>query len=137
MQHTGQVRISPANQPLAFELSVDGELFAYEYALLPAYPETVTTAYSAVMSVDRLPTGKFDARDPRKQIDTSRLHKFVRAQNEAGDPSVNLGALVTAQNEVIKDLIQRLEDAERRIDELENLTVVQAPVLPAARPALR
>jgi hypothetical protein len=74
------------------------------------YPENVGIAYAAVMSMSRLPDGEYDPENKENQLDHSTLTDFVTGN----DGNRDLSATVSAQNEVIKDLIRRIEELEGR-----------------------
>ena len=86
------------------------------------YPKDLQTAYASVLSMQRLPEGQYDEHNQEQQLDHSLLTDFIKS-GEGRD----LSATVSAQNEVIKDLIKRNEEMkikneelEKRITELEN-----------------
>ena len=73
------------------------------------YPENLGVAYSAVIGMKRLPDGEYDPYNKKgNQLDHSSLTNFVRGK----DGNRDLSATVSAQNEVIKDLIRRIENLE-------------------------
>jgi hypothetical protein len=74
------------------------------------YPENIGIAYAAVMSMSRLPDGEYDPENKENQLDHSTLTDFVTGN----DGNRDLSATVSAQNEVIKDLIRRIEELEGR-----------------------
>jgi hypothetical protein len=76
------------------------------------YPKDLETAYDAVLSMQRLPDGEYDEFDKETQLDHSTLHEFVKSPDgEYRD----LSATVSAQNAVIQDLIQRIEQLEAKL----------------------
>ncbi len=83
------------------------------------YPQDLETAYDAVTSMQRLPDGEYDPYDTSKQLDHWSLAAFVYYEGDDGDPSRNLSATVSAQNEVIKDLIARINQLEQQVAELQ------------------
>jgi len=74
------------------------------------YPADTTEAYAAVMSLQRLPDEDYDPDDIEHQLDHSALHPFVAGAHGGR----NLSATVSAQNEVIKDLVKRLDALENQ-----------------------
>jgi len=78
------------------------------------YPENLGVAYSAVLSMKRLPDGEYDPENKGNQLDHSSLTDFVRGKDGARD----LSATVSAQNEVIKDLIKRIDNLETQNSKL-------------------
>ncbi len=79
------------------------------------YPKDLDTAYEAVMSMQRLPEGQYQEDNKEHQLDHSALSHFV--SSEGGR---DLSATVSAQNEVIKDLVQKIEVLTNRIEQLES-----------------
>ncbi|MDH4240582.1 MAG: hypothetical protein OEW48_13560, partial [Phycisphaerae bacterium] len=69
------------------------------------YPKDVATAYQAVMSMERLPEGEYEELNKQHQLDHSRLDDFIRSK----DGNRDLSATVSCLNEVVKDLVLRLE----------------------------
>ena len=100
---------------VAGTLGVDGNAyFALDVSALTftdrtPYPKDLATAYEAIFSMQRLPDGEYDENDPDKQLDHSKLSDFVRGN----DNNRNLSAAVSAQNEVLKDLIGRMQELEQ------------------------
>ncbi|MEA2112356.1 MAG: hypothetical protein U9P50_00070, partial [Patescibacteria group bacterium] len=86
------------------------------------YPKDLQTAYDAVMSMQRLPIGQYQENNKEHQLDHSKLSSFIKA-GEGRD----LSATVSAQNEVIKDLVKKIEERDDKINNLigriENLEV--------------
>ncbi|MBN1184059.1 MAG: hypothetical protein JXB49_17325, partial [Bacteroidales bacterium] len=80
------------------------------------YPIDLKTAYDAVLSMKRLPNGVYEEDNKENQLDHSALHPFIRSSD--GEHR-DLSATVSAQNEVIKDLIKRIEELEQQVKELE------------------
>jgi hypothetical protein len=89
---------------------IDGEMSAGSIVDRTPYPADLETAYEAVLSINRLPDGKYIADDKDHQLDHSQLHPFVRSSDNKRD----LSATVSAQNEVIKDLLRRIEQLEQQ-----------------------
>ena len=54
-----------------------------------------------------------DENDKENQLDHSKLHEFIRSQDGMHR---DLSATVSAQNEVIKDLLRRIEELEARLN---------------------
>jgi hypothetical protein len=75
------------------------------------YPKDKETAYRAVLSMKRLPDGIYDESDISNQLDHNSLDPFVKSQKVEGR---NLSATVSAQNEVIKDLVERINILEKQ-----------------------
>jgi len=79
------------------------------------YPYDLETAYSAVLSMRRLPDGQYNPDDMGSQLDHESLHPFVTSVEADGTKSRNLSATVSAQNEVIKSLIERVTVLELEV----------------------
>ncbi|MFA4999670.1 MAG: prepilin-type N-terminal cleavage/methylation domain-containing protein [Parcubacteria group bacterium] len=119
---SGNVGIGVAN-PGSYKLYVDGTSYfagnAYFTADVSAlsftdrtpYPENLGVAYNAVLSMKRLPDGEYNPTDKERQLDHFSLTDFVRGT----DGNRDLSATVSAQNEVIKDLIKRIKELEAKI----------------------
>jgi len=82
------------------------------------YPSDLGMAYEAVLSMQRLPDGQYDLSDEANQLDHSSLTPFVAVDYEDGSRGRNLSATVSAQNEVIKSLIERVTLLELEISAL-------------------
>jgi len=80
------------------------------------YPKNLETAYAAVLSMNRLPDGEYSEDDKGHQVDHSTLHEFIKSDD--GEHR-DLSAVVSAQNEVIKDLLRRIEELEAKLDAME------------------
>jgi hypothetical protein len=100
------------------QLYVDGTVRADDFIEYSPYPKNADEAYASVMSVQRLPDGQYDPEDIRSQMDHSNLHSFVRRDSPEG-PGCSLSALVSSQNEVIKDLVDRIYQLESQVVRLE------------------
>ncbi len=72
------------------------------------YPPDVQTAYDAVFSMQRLPDALYQKNNKELQLDHSKLHEFIKSGAEQRD----LSATVSVQNEVIKDLVKRIQQLE-------------------------
>jgi type II secretory pathway pseudopilin PulG len=88
-----------------------GDVSALSFTDRTPYPENLGIAYDAVMSMQRLPEGEYDSDNKENQLDHSTLTEFVKGDNGYRD----LSATVSAQNEVIKDLVRRIEELERQL----------------------
>ncbi|MEA2112811.1 MAG: hypothetical protein U9P50_02445, partial [Patescibacteria group bacterium] len=62
-----------------------------------------------------LPDGQYDENNKEMQLDHSKLAPFI-VSGEGRD----LSATVSAQNEVIKDLIKRIEKLQIEVETLKN-----------------
>ncbi len=82
------------------DVYVTNNVSALSFTDRTPYPENLETAYASVMSLQRLPVGEYNK---ESQLDHSKLHPFVKSND--GEHR-NLSATVSAQNEVIKDLIR-------------------------------
>ena len=89
-----------------------GDVSALSFTDRTPYPKDKAQAYEAVMSMKRLPDGQYDENNKEVQLDHSTLTPFVKGNEGMRD----LSATVSAQNEVIKDLVQRIEELEKRCD---------------------
>jgi len=76
------------------------------------YPKDLETAYAAVLSMERLPPEEYDENNKETQLDHSKLHGFIKSQDGMYR---DLSATVSAQNEVIKDLLKRIEELEVKL----------------------
>ena len=117
-QQSGNVGIGTTT-PGSYRLNVNGgnayfsnDVSALSFTDRTPYPKDLETAYSAVLSMQRLPEGEYDENNKENQLDHSKLHSFVKSQD--GEHR-DLSAVVSAQNEVIKDLLKRLEKLEQLI----------------------
>ncbi|HKL08389.1 MAG TPA: hypothetical protein VJ896_06420, partial [Bacteroidales bacterium] len=86
-------------------------------------------AYKAVFSMNRLPDGEYDENNKENQLDHSKLHPFV---NSVDGNHRDLSATVSAQNEVIKDLVKQIgklndenELLKQKINEIVELLKVE------------
>ncbi|MBU0943475.1 MAG: hypothetical protein KJ804_14265 [Proteobacteria bacterium] len=93
----------------AGDVYVTKDVSALSFTDRTPYPKDIQTAYDAVLSMQRLPEGEYDAFDKENQLDHSTLHEFVKSKD--GEHR-DLSATVSAQNEVIKDLIKRIAQLE-------------------------
>ncbi len=84
------------------------------------YPKDLATAYQAVMSMERLPEGQYDENNREVQLDHSKLSDFIRSK----DGNRNLSATVSCLNEVVKDLVRKVEDQHRLI-KIQNTQIQQ------------
>lgn len=106
--------------PGAYKLNVTGGN-AYFSGIVSAqtitdrtpYPKDLETAYKAVLSMSRLPDGEYDENNKENQLDHSNLHPFVKSSD--GEHR-DLSATVSAQNEVIKDLVKQIEKLKTEND---------------------
>jgi hypothetical protein len=112
------------------EMFVDGAIRADDFIEYSPYPDSLETAYRSIFSMQRLPDGEYEPDNTRKQLDHSMLHPFIRRLMPAGiqepdkDQSLpeigcSLSAVVGSHNEVIKDLVLKIEQLESRVQELE------------------
>jgi len=100
------------------QVNVDGTVRADDFIEYSPYPEDLEEAYASVMSVQRLPDGEYNPDDIRSQMDHSTLHSFIRRDGPEG-PGCSLSALVSSQNEVIKDLIDKIYQLQSQLGRLE------------------
>jgi septal ring factor EnvC (AmiA/AmiB activator) len=98
--------------PGAYKLNVtggnayfSGNVSALSITDRTPYPKDLETAYKAVLSMSRLPDGEYDENNKENQLDHSTLHPFVKSSD--GEHR-DLSATVSAQNEVIKDLVKQI-----------------------------
>ena len=91
------------------DVYVTGNMSAESITDRTPYPDTIQTAYDAVQSMQRLPESKYDPEDKANQLDHSKLHPYLKVSDKERD----LSATVSCQNEVIKDLVKRVEVLER------------------------
>ncbi|MCK5861471.1 MAG: hypothetical protein KAH38_03235 [Candidatus Hydrogenedentes bacterium] len=102
-----------------------GDIWADDYHEFSPYPPDLETAYDAVFSMQSLPDGEYDPDDTSKQLDHEKLHPFIYRENEDGRAAASIGAIISAQNEVIKDLAARNILLEARIAQIERVLGVQ------------
>lgn len=95
------------------DLFANNNVSASSFTDRTPYPKDLQTAYASVLSMQRLPQGEYRADDKRHQLDHSKLHPFI--QSSDGEQR-DLSATASAQNEVIKDLLQRIERLEALLD---------------------
>jgi hypothetical protein len=98
-------------------LFANGNVSASSFTDRTPYPKDLQTAYESVLSMQRLPKGKYLSEDKAHQLDHSKLHSFIQS---ADGEQRDLSATVSAQNEVIKDLITKNRDLESMNQELEH-----------------
>jgi hypothetical protein len=91
-----------------------GDVSAASFTDRTPYPENIGIAYDAVMSMKRLPEGEYDPDNKESQLDHSTLTDFVKGDDGYRD----LSATVSAQNEVIKDLIRRIGELEYQMSNI-------------------
>lgn len=116
-------------------VACDGTCTAGDYTDATPYPKDLQTAWDAVMSMERLPIGKYEEFNVKKQLDHSKLHPYLQAYtlkiDEFGDAITdsdgnsvveynpdqrNLSATVSCLVEVIKDLKDRVEWLETELN---------------------
>jgi hypothetical protein len=90
-----------------------GNVSALSFTDRTPYPKDLETAYKAVLSMKRLPDGEYDENNKENQLDHSTLHPFVKSSD--GEHR-DLSATVSAQNEVIKDLVKQVEKLKTEND---------------------
>lgn len=76
------------------------------------YPKDLQTAYDAVMSMERLPDGQYEKNNRENQLDHSKLSGFIRS----ADGNRDLSAAVSCLNEVVKDLVKKVETQQQLIE---------------------
>lgn len=99
---------------------VEGNVSAASFTDRTPYPKDLETAYEAVLSMERLPDGEYNENNKEQQLDHSKLNDFIKSGNGR-----DLSATVSSQNEVIKDLIKKVEDKNTEIEAIkqENLEI--------------
>ena len=88
-----------------------GQCSALSFSDRTPYPETTSIAYDAVKSLERLPVGRYKKNDKKMQVNHDKCHDFIKGKDSN---SRDLSALVSCQNEVIKDLIKRIVQLEAK-----------------------
>jgi len=88
---------------------VKGDCSALTFTDRTPYPKDLETAIDAIKSLGRLPKGEYEERGKHKQVDHKKLHPFIKSSD--GEHR-DLSAIVSCQNEVIKDLLKRIEALE-------------------------
>jgi len=115
---TGNVGIGTTTPTHKFEVNGDayisGDVSALTFTDRTPYPKDLETAYKSVLSMMRLPEGEYNEDNKEFQLDHSKLADFIKS-GEGRD----LSATVSAQNEVIKDLIKKNDELTKRIEVLE------------------
>ena len=96
------------------DIYASGDVSALTFSDRTPYPKDLEIAYKSVLSMMRLPEGEYDEGNKEFQLDHSKLTDFIKS----GDGR-DLSATVSAQNEVIKDLIKRINELTKRIEVLE------------------
>ncbi len=99
---------------------VSGYLSAADIYDRTPYPKDLATAYQAVMSMERLGDGQYMENDTEMQLDHSTLSDFISSE----DGHRNLSATVSCLNEVVKDLVRKVEDQHRLI-KIQNTQIQQ------------
>ena len=66
--------------------------------------------------MERLPDGEYSEHNKEHQLDHSKLDEFITS---ADGYVRDLSATVSTQNEVIKDLLKRIEQLEEKIAAIE------------------
>lgn len=94
------------------DVYVTSEVSALSFEDRTPYPRDLETAYDAVMSMARLPEGQYDEMDKEVQLDHSVLSDFIRSEGGYRD----LSATVSCLNEVVKDLVTKLESQQQLIE---------------------
>ncbi len=89
-----------------------GNVSAASFTDRTPYPKDLATAYDAVMSMERLPDGRYQENDRENQLDHSRLSTFIRS----ADGNRDLSAAVSCLNEVVKDLAKKVESQQQLIE---------------------
>jgi hypothetical protein len=72
------------------------------------------------MSMERLPEGQYMENDKETQLDHSKLSNFISSK----DGNRDLSATVSCLNEVVKDLVRKVEDQQRLI-KIQNTQIQQ------------
>jgi len=93
-------------------LWVEGDVSGQSITDRTPYPKDLATAYEAVLSMERLSEGEYDENNKEHQLDHSKLDEFIKS----GDGR-DLSATVSAQNEVLKDLIKQIKELNTKVDE--------------------
>jgi len=96
-----------------------GNVYADDFVEFSPYPDSLETAYVAVISLERLPDGEYDPNDSHSQLNHEILSPFIQRTSPDGKLGLSIGALVAAQNEVIKDLTARNIQLEARLAKIE------------------
>jgi hypothetical protein len=99
---------------------VTGNVSADSFTDRTPYPKDLATAYQAVMSMERLGDGQYDENNKQVQLDHSKLSDFIKSK----DGNRDLSATVSAINEVVKDLIRKVE-AQQQLIEIQNAQIQQ------------
>ena len=92
-----------------------GEISAAVITDRTPYPESLQEAIEAVKSMERLPDGEYDPLDKERQLDHSKLHPFIQGDRE----NRSLSSSVSCLNEVVKHLLEEIQNLNERIKILE------------------
>jgi hypothetical protein len=118
IDNSGNIGIGTTTPTHKFEVNGDayisGDVSALTFTDRTPYPKDLETAYKSVLSMMRLPEGEYNEDNKEFQLDHSKLADFIKS-GEGRD----LSATVSAQNEVIKDLIKKNDELTKRIEVLE------------------
>lgn len=76
------------------------------------YPKTLQLAYDSVNSMQRLPDGEYKEDDKGSQLDHNKLHDYLKADTDKN--ARDMSATISVLNEVVKDLIKRIEVFENK-----------------------
>lgn len=87
---------------------IDGNCSASSFTDRTPYPQTLQLAYDVINSHEKLPDGQYKADDQSKQLDHSKLHEYVKEE----DNNRNMSGVISCLVEVIKDLSARIETLE-------------------------
>ena len=99
---------------------VTGNVSALSFTDRTPYPKDLQTAYEAVMSMEKLPDGQYEEDNKENQLDHSKLSRFIQSE----DGNRDLSATVSCLNEVVKDLIEKVE-AQQKCIETQTLQIQQ------------
>ena len=94
---------------------VAGDMSALTITDRTPYPKDLQTAIDAVNSMERLPAGEYEEGNKKKQVNHGKLHPYLKTSANERD----LSATVSVHNEVIKELLKRVEALAARVEALE------------------
>ena len=95
---------------------IDGSCSAASFIDRTPYPETLQLAYDVINSHQKLPENEYKDDDQSKQLDHSKLHEYVKEEEN----NRNMSGVISCLVEVIKDLSTKNTALEARITALEN-----------------
>ena len=94
---------------------IDGSCSAASFIDRTPYPETLQLAYDVINSHQKLPENEYKDDDQSKQLDHSKLHEYVKEEEN----NRNMSGVISCLVEVVKNLSAKNEELTARITALE------------------